>query len=46
MYVQRVCRENYTGQIKEETTDKVLPKIIMKIDVLETIDAVTGLRLF
>jgi hypothetical protein len=32
MYVQRVCRENCTGQIKEEKTNKNLPKIIMEIE--------------
>jgi len=30
--VQRVCRENFTGQMKEETLNKNLPKIIMEIE--------------
>ena len=47
MYVQRVCRENYTGQIKGEATNKNLPKIIIEIEkFLKAIDAVTRLGLF
>jgi len=34
MYVQRVCRENCTGQMKIETTNtrNSLPNIIMEIE--------------
>jgi hypothetical protein len=32
MYVQRVCGENYTSQMEEETTNKILPKIILDIE--------------
>jgi hypothetical protein len=32
MYVQRVCRGNYTGQIKEETTNNTSPELIMEIE--------------
>ena len=42
--MQRVCRVNFTGQMKEETSKNDLTKIIMEIE-LEAIDVRTRLEL-
>jgi hypothetical protein len=30
--IERGCRENYTGQMIEETTNNILPNIIMELE--------------
>jgi hypothetical protein len=34
MYVHRFCREHYTAQVKEETTNNSLTKIIVEIEII------------